>query len=250
MESKNQQNNSKAKSGTSDIMLSVCDLTVIANKSKIIEGISFEVKRGDVLAIIGPNGAGKTTLFRALLNMIPYQGDVAWKNGVRIGYVPQRMEIETDVPLTVLEFLRLRGTANFSLEKAKEALQAVLLPEKILEAGLGEISVGQRQRVLIAWSLLGRPEVLLFDEPTADIDIRGQESIYQLLHHLQDKYDLTVILISHDLNIVYKYAELVLCLNKQKICFGPPQEVLSPGQMQKLYGGEHSFYHHIDEHQH
>lgn len=242
METANQSNN--------DVMLSVEGLTVTVNKTNLIEDIGFEVKRGDVLAVIGPNGAGKTTLFRALLGMTPYQGKITWKKDVRIGYVPQRMEIETDVPLTVLEFLRLRGTKNFNLEKAKEAINSVLLPETILESGLGEISIGQRQRVLIAWSLLGKPEVLLFDEPTADIDIRGQESIYQLLHHLQDKYNLTIILISHDLNIVYKYAELVLCLNKQKICFGQPQEVLNPGQMQKLYGGEHSFYHHIDEHQH
>ena len=250
MESINESKELKLQGKADEVMLSVSGLTVVAGKTKLIEDISFEVKRGDVLAIIGPNGAGKTTLFRALLSMTPYQGEVAWKKDVRIGYVPQRMEIETDVPLTVLEFLRLRGTANFSLEKAKEAIKSVLLPETILNSGLGEISVGQRQRILIAWSLLGKPEVLLFDEPTADIDIRGQESIYQLLHHLQDKYNLTVILISHDLNIVYKYAELVLCLNRQKICFGPPQDVLSPDQMQKLYGGEHSFYHHLDEHQH
>lgn len=233
-----------------ETMLSVRDLTVLANKSPILDDVGFEVLKGDVLAVIGPNGAGKTTLFRALLGMQDFKGEVSWKKNIRIGYVPQRMEIETDIPLTVIEFLRLRGSANFSRGKAKEALSAVLLPEKILDAGFGEISVGQRQRVLIAWALLGKPEVLLFDEPTADIDIRGQESIYQLLHHLQDKYDLTIILISHDLNIVYKYAEKVLCLNRQKICFGAPQEVLNPEQMQKLYGGEHAFYHHMDEHQH
>ncbi len=233
-----------------EIMLTVKNLIVLAKKDRILDEISFEVSKGDVLAVIGPNGAGKTTLFRALLGMQDFKGEVSWKEDVRIGYVPQRMEIENDIPLTVMEFLRLRGSANFSREKAREAIQAVLLPEKILDSGFGEISVGQRQRILIAWALLGKPEVLLFDEPTADIDIRGQESIYQLLHHLQDKYDLTIILISHDLNIVYKYSEKVLCLNRQKICFGAPQEVLNPEQMQKLYGGEHGFYHHLEEHQH
>lgn len=233
-----------------ETMLTVENLTVLANKSRVLDEISFEVLKGDVLAVIGPNGAGKTTLFRALLGMQDFKGTVAWKKGVRIGYVPQRMEIENDIPLTVLEFLRLRGSDNFSRAKAKEALDAVILSEKILDSGFGEISVGQRQRILIAWALLGKPEVLLFDEPTADIDIRGQESIYQLLHHLQDKYDLTIILISHDLNIVYKYSEKVLCLNRQKICFGAPQDVLNAEQMQKLYGGEHAFYHHLDDHQH
>ena len=102
-------------------MLSVRNLTVLANKSPILDDINFEVVRGDVLAVIGPNGAGKTTLFRALLGMQDFEGEISWKADIRIGYVPQRMEIETDIPLTVLEFLRLRGSENFSRGKAEEA---------------------------------------------------------------------------------------------------------------------------------
>lgn len=231
-------------------ILKVTDLSVVIKEEKILDNLSFTLEKGKVLAVIGPNGAGKTTLFKALLGIVPYVGEIQWRPEIKIGYVPQRMEIETDVPLTVREFLGLRGSANFSEPKAKEAVRAVLLPETILDSGLGEISAGQRQRVLIAWALLGKPEVLLFDEPTASIDIRGQESIYQLLHHLQDKFNLTIILISHDLNVVYKYAEEVLCLNRQMVCLGSPEEVLSPIQMQKLYGGEHTFYHHLGGHQH
>ncbi len=231
-------------------ILKVKDLSVKFGEEKILDGLNFEINEGEVLAVIGPNGAGKTTLFKALLGMQPHDGEILWRKGLRIGYVPQRMEIETDIPLTVLEFLRLRGSENFSKEKAKEAIKSVLLKEEILDSGLGEISVGQRQRILIAWSLLGKPQVLLFDEPTADIDISGQESIYQLLHHLQDKFNLTIILISHDLNVVYKYAEQVLCLNRKLICFGSPQEILNTEQIQKLYGGDHAFYHHLEKHQH
>jgi zinc transport system ATP-binding protein len=231
-------------------ILRVANLHIFFGKEAVIDDLSFEVYKGDVLAVIGPNGAGKTTLFKALLKMMPYTGSIQWAPGIKIGYVPQRMEIETDLPLTVLEFLRLRGVKDFSEEKAKKVVRAVLLPESIMHSGLGEISVGQRQRILIAWALLGEPEMLLFDEPTADIDISGQESIYQLLHHLQDEMHLTIILISHDLNIVYKYAEKVLCLNRKKICFGPPSEVLSPQQMQELYGGHHTFYHHLEHHRH
>lgn len=231
-------------------ILKVKDLAVKFNEEKILDGLNFEINEGEVLAVIGPNGAGKTTLFKALLGMQAYDGEIKWRKDLRIGYVPQRMEIETDIPLTVLEFLRLRGSENFSKEKAKDAVKSVLLKEEILDSGLGEISVGQRQRILIAWSLLGKPQVLLFDEPTADIDISGQESIYQLLHHLQDRFNLTIILISHDLNVVYKYAEQVLCLNHRLVCFGSPQEVLSSEQIEKLYGGDHAFYHHLDKHQH
>ncbi|MBI3046290.1 MAG: metal ABC transporter ATP-binding protein [Candidatus Harrisonbacteria bacterium] len=230
-------------------ILKVKDLAVKFNEEKILDGLNFEINEGEVLAVIGPNGAGKTTLFKALLGMQPHDGEIKWRKDLKIGYVPQRMEIETDIPLTVLEFLWLRGSENFSEEKAREAIKSVLLKEEILDSGLGEISVGQRQRILIAWALLGKPQVLLFDEPTADIDISGQESIYQLLHHLQDKYNLTVILISHDLNVVYKYAERVLCLNRKLICFGSPQEILNTEQIQKLYGGGHAFYHHLEKHQ-
>lgn len=232
----------------SEPILKVKNLSVDFGGEKILENLDLAVNPGEVIAVIGPNGAGKTTLFRALLGLMPYQGNISWQKGVRIGYVPQRLEIETEVPLTVLEFLRLRGSKNFSLEKAREAAESVLLPKEILNFGLGEISVGQRQRILIAWALLGKPQVLLFDEPTADIDIHGQESIYQLLHHLQDKYNLTIILISHDLNIVYQYASQVLCLNRRKICFGPPREILNPEQIQELYGGGHAFYHHLGGH--
>lgn len=227
-----------------ETILKVQNLTVKFNNEKVLDDLSFETKKGDVLAIIGPNGSGKTTLFKALLNLIPYEGKIKWGRNLKIGYVPQRMEIETDVPITVFEFLSLRHSENFSITKAKEAIRTVLLPEEILNSGLGEISVGQRQRILIAWSLLGKPDVLLFDEPTADIDISGQESIYQLLYNLQEKNNLTILLISHELNVVYKYAEKVLCLNRKKICFGEPDEVLSAEHLQKLYGGERAFYHH------
>ena len=104
--------------------------------------------------------------------------------------------------------------------------------------------MGQRQRILIAWALLGDPDVLLFDEPTADIDISGQESIYSLIRHLQKDLGLTVILISHDLSVVYSHAEQVLCLNRQKICFGSPVEALTDAHLNKLYGDNHGFYRH------
>ena len=237
-------------SDSQKLILKVQNLSAQFDEEKVLDDLSFEIGQGEAVAVIGPNGAGKTTLFKALLGMIPYRGSIEWRKGIRIGYVPQRMEIETDIPLTVREFLRLRGSGNFSEEKARAAVSSVLLPESILNFGLGEISAGQRQRVLIAWALLGKPEILLFDEPTASIDISGQESIYQLVHHLQDKYNLTIILISHDLNVVYKYAGKVLCLNKSKICFGPPRKVLDTEQMQKLYGGEHAFYDHLGGHKH
>jgi len=228
-------------------ILKVENLTVSLGKNNIVENIDFEVKKGEVLAIIGPNGAGKTTLFRALLNLIPYSGSVKWQKNIQLGYVPQRIEIDMDIPLTVEEFLNLRGS-NVTKIKIKKVLEYIQLDEKILKSRLGEISVGQRQRLLIGWSLLENPDILLFDEPTADVDIHGQESVYKTISHLRKKFNLAVILISHDLNIVYQYADKVMCLNHRSLCIGKPSEILQTGHLQELYGGERGFYDHDYSH--
>lgn len=224
-------------------ILEVRNLNIEFGAARVLSDINFEIERGAVLAIIGPNGAGKTVLLKSLIGLIPYKGTVTWSPDIRIGYVPQRMDIETDVPLTVREFFTLRGT-GLSTARIREALEFVQLDERILDAGLGEVSIGQRQRILVAWSVIGSPDVLLFDEPTADIDVTGQESIYKMLYHLQKNLGLTIILVSHDLNIVYRHATSVLCLNRSKLCFGVPREVLSSEQLLSLYGGEKAFFEH------
>lgn len=224
-------------------IVSVKNLNIEINRIKILEDINFEINKGEVLAIIGPNGAGKTMLLRALLGLGDYSGEIKWISEVKVGYVPQRMDIETDIPLTVREFFYLRGI-KISEEDIKKTLKLVHLEEGILNFGFGEISVGQRQRILVAWAIIARPDVLLFDEPTADVDIVGQKSIYEMLHKIQQEMSLTIILISHDLNVVYKYADKVICLNKRKICEGAPNEILNTEKLLEIYGGEKAFYHH------
>lgn len=224
-------------------ILEVKNLNIAFGSTKVLENVSFDVEKGDVLAIIGPNGAGKTVLLKSLIGIIPHKDEVRWQAGIKIGYVPQRMDIETDVPVTVKEFFRLRGR-SITDKKILETLEFVQLDPSILASGFGEISIGQRQRVLVAWAVLGGPDVLLFDEPTADIDIAGQESIYKMLYHLQKNLGLTVILVSHDLNVVYRHASIVLCLNRKNVCYGPPKEVLDTEQLLALYGGDRAFFHH------
>jgi len=225
-------------------ILEVRDLTVKVGNVALVENISFAVKKGETVLVIGPNGAGKTTLFRALIGSVPYSGEVKWGEGASIGYVPQKVDLERDLPITVREFFMLK-TGNIGEVEVKEALLDVKLGSEYAEKGISELSSGELQRILIAWAVLGHPQVLLFDEPTASIDIAGQETIYELLHNLQDTHDLTLIMISHDLTVVYKYATQVLCLNKEQICFGAPREVLTPEELSKLYGPELTFYHHL-----
>jgi ABC-type Mn2+/Zn2+ transport system ATPase subunit len=225
-----------------EIVLEVKDLSVALDKRTILKNISFSVKKGRTLTIIGPNGAGKSVLFSALLGLLPSQGLIKWKKGIKIGYAPQRFSVEKQLPLSVKEFFLLKSV-QFWFPKPEffkhvlYELKAVGLADRILDERLGELSGGELQRVLIAWVMIDHPDALLLDEPAAGVDIGFEETIYALIHQMQKKLGITVLLISHDLNVVYRYAEEVLCLNHKMICSGPPRQVLHPEELARLYGG-------------
>jgi zinc transport system ATP-binding protein len=227
---------------SNNLALEVKNLTVELGNQKIIENLSFEVKRSETLVVLGPNGAGKTTLLRALLGIIPYQGEVVWsvKN---VSYLPpnellQRKEI---LPLTVEDFY---GLKEISKERAFESLKSVGLEEKLFRERIANLSTGQFQRLSIAWALVDRPDTLLFDEPTSGIDIGGTETIYSLLHSFWEKYKLTIILVTHDLSVVWEHADNVLCLNKKGICYGIPNQALTTENLRELYGVGVKYYQH------
>jgi zinc transport system ATP-binding protein len=121
------------------------------------------------------------------------------------------------------------------------------LTKELLDTSIGTLSGGQFQKMLIAFALLGSPNVLLFDEPTASLDELTEEHIYELLHALQNERRMTVLLVSHDLSVVYRDANLVLCLSKGKICMGPPKEVLTPAMLEELYASPAQYYQHTHE---
>lgn len=229
-------------------ILKVENLSVAFDGETVLHDVSFSVNKGEVLAILGPNGAGKSVLFRALLGVVPYAGTISWLTNSKIGYVPQKLAIERNLPLTVKEFFYLK--TSITQTALHEVLTTVGLSHTLLDQPLGTLSGGQFQRVLIAWALLGQPEVLLFDEPTAGVDIGGEETIYHLLHQLQTKHHLTIIIISHDLNVVYQYANQVICINKKMICSGTPKEVLDSTNLSKLYGAHTALYEHGHNHPH
>ena len=235
---------------TSKELLKVSDLGVKFEEREVLRDISFSVNQGDVLVIVGPNGAGKSVLLRALLGLIPFSGNIKWEAGIKINYIPQNFAIDRDFPLTVKEFLEFKS-------KEIKAIMAALcsvgiidehhITHHILGQRLGWLSGGQLQRILIAWALLDNPDVILFDEPTSSIDVGGEETIYNLIKKLRDEKELTIIMISHDLNIVYKYATNVLCLNKDMICYGAPADALDPASLKALYG-EVTFFTHQHNH--
>jgi len=226
-----------------DNILEVKNLSVSFGKEKVIKKIGFNLKPGENLVVLGPNGAGKTTLLKALLGVAPFGGEIKWANGVKIGYVPQKFLLERTIPLTVEEFF---GFKKLSAEKIFEAIDSVGLKDNaVLKKKIGDISFGQLQRILIAWALVGDPNVLLFDEPLAGIDIEGEETIYNLLSKIEKERNLTIIMVTHDLNIVHKIANVVLCLNGKFSCFGAPEQVLTQENFRRLYGEDTKLYRHV-----
>ena len=223
-----------------NIILRVKNLNVELEREKILENLNFEVKKGEVLTILGPNGAGKTVLLKTLLGILSYKGEIEWKRGIKIGYVPQRLPFIKDIPMSVREFFQLKDVSE---KEIKEILNSIGLKEEILEKKIGELSSGQFQRILVGWALSSNPQVLLFDEPMTGIDIGGQESVYNLLEKLKREKNLTILLVTHDLSIVYKFATNCLCLNKKVLCYSTPKE-LTTEHLSQLYGGEIKFYEH------
>jgi len=228
-------------------VLDVNRLTVSFDHTVILADLSFTVARGASLAVIGPNGAGKTVLFRALIGAIAHEGTIRWAPGTRFGYVPQKLDIERDLPITGRDLLRAKLTiARARKEDALRALERGDLREEVLVKPIGSMSGGQFQRLLVAFALIGKPDVLLLDEPAAGVDVPGQEALNAALRRLQQEEAITTLLISHDLSVVYHYASTVLCLARQQAYLGAPQAVLTPERLSEVYGTPISFHFHDD----
>lgn len=227
--------------------LEVSDLSVHFGPTQVLKDLSFQVAKGSALAIIGPNGAGKTVLLKTLIGSIPCTGSVRWAGGVRIGYVPQKLDLERDIPITGVDFLGARAAvAHQSALELSSVLTLVGIPMEVARRTIGAMSGGQFQRLLVAFALVAGPNVLLLDEPTAGVDEPGQEQLNELVQRLKKRQSLTVLYISHDLSVVYQYADNVLCLSHEHTCFGPPSKILTPELLRQIYGGEVNY--HIHEH--
>jgi zinc transport system ATP-binding protein len=220
-----------------DNVLEVDDLHVRFGATEVLKKLSFAVSRGTSLAIIGPNGVGKTALLRALLGSIPSEGVIRWAPWARIGYVPQKLDLERDLPMTGNDLLRARlALARESRTSIRRTFEVVGISETTANKLIGTYSGGQFQRLLIAFALLGNPNVLMLDEPTAGVDEPGQEQLEELIRRVQHDQNLTVMFISHDLTVVYRDADCVLCLGHHQTFIGPPREILTPELLREVYG--------------
>jgi len=245
---------------TGSAVVEVRDARVSFGSAKVLRGVNLNIPKGEIVALIGPNGSGKTTLLRALLGLQKLDtGDVRLfgqpitpKTLCRVGYVPQKLMLEKTFALSVREFLalRLKQTRHWFWQSRKtvaERIRPLLVEigvEALLDRPLAGLSGGQLQRVLIAFSLLHNLELLLLDEPTAGVDTPGEQTFYELISTIHQTHRLTVILVSHDLSMVFRHASWVYALNGKICCEGTPADVMNADSLKEAYGIHVSPYHH------
>lgn len=216
----------------------------------VLKGIDLKVKKGDFLGVIGPNGSGKTTLLKVMLGLLkPQTGTVAlfgeslsrFKQWSKIGYVSQRVSTSTqNFPLTVEEIVTMGDVNKHGDAEVRAALAAVDMWSHA-KSILHQLSGGQQQRVFIARALVNKPELLILDEPTSGVDAESQTKFYQLLNDLNKKMKLTLVLISHDIDVVVNEVSEIVCINGSLVYHGSPEEALQKNVLDKLYGKDVRF---------
>ncbi len=232
--------------GSPPLALKVDCLGVRFAGRDVLRGLSFSVPRGATVVVIGPNGSGKTVLFKALIGVQPHEGQVLWPGGSRLGYVPQKLDLERDLPLSAADLLRAKASLyRGSRETPGRALNLVGLPEALARQPIGTLSGGQFQRLLLAFAMMGRPDVLLCDEATAGVDEAGEQNLLGVLHRLRETEGLTLLLISHDLSLIDSRVDQVLCLGVGgRAWMGSPDSVLTPEHLREAYGTSLSLHWH------
>jgi zinc/manganese transport system ATP-binding protein len=221
---------------------------------QILTGVSFTVAPGQFTGLIGPNGAGKTTLLRVILGLQPpSEGRIlldgsprSRRGGGLIGYVPQKLAIDQDVPLRARDVVGLGIDGHkfgFPLPSASrrqrvtEALEAVGA-ESYADARIGELSGGEQQRVLIAHALIGRPKLLLLDEPLANLDLKSEQGIVSVLSRLAREQDIAVLISAHDMNPLMRETDTVVYVAAGRAAAGRTDEIIRSEVLSALYGSQ------------
>jgi zinc transport system ATP-binding protein len=221
----------------------------------VLKDITLSIKEAEILTIIGPNGAGKTTLIKLILGLIfPSTGTVKRTADLKIGYMPQKLGINTFLPLTVDRLLQLSQKQHLQKQMIDEALEKVqMIPLK--NQSVHNLSGGEWQRILLARALLRRPDLLVLDEPAQGVDVIGQSEFYLLLSKLRDELNCGIVLVSHDLHHVMAATDQVICLNQHICCSGHPDKIIHDPEYHLMFSktkeapvklGVTSYTHHHD----
>ena len=242
-------------------VLKVEGLTVYRGNYAAVKDVSFELLPGTDTAIIGANGSGKSTLVQAILDLIPRSaGKIEImgrpiKNLGRmrrlIGYIPQNFIFDRTFPISVGELVGLGWNKRKRFwQKNQEKESAIASSLKRVSAyhlrhqPIGTLSGGELKRVLLAYCLVSPRKLLVLDEAFAGLDVSGEADFYALLHELKSEQGWTVLQVSHDIDMVNRHCDRVLCLNQTIVCSGTPEIILSPQNLLATYGPAFSRYQH------
>ncbi len=228
-------------------------------KKEILSNLNFEIYQNDFIGIVGPNGAGKTTLLRAILSILkPLKGEVIYKQSqssisessgvpnskLRFGYVPQVQTIDEIFPLTVSEIVMMGRYSQLGLivrpqkidrNKVFSVLKYLDI-EPLANRTYLELSGGLRQRVLLARALVCDPDILILDEPTNDLDLASEKTTMDLIKKLHIDKNITVVMVSHLLNVVINYVEKIAFINSREFKIHSIEEVLTEENLSEVYG--------------
>lgn len=233
-------------------LISARGLGISRTGRDLLIDVDLDIREHEIVTLIGPNGAGKTTLVRVLLGLEkPDRGEVHRRKDLRVGYVPQRFDVDSVIPLTVERFLRIGGN------ETRERITAILSDvdaSYTRDQQLTELSGGELQRVVLARALLRGPNLLVLDEPVQGVDYTGEAELYDLIGRLRDKHGFGVLLVSHDLHIVMAKSDRVICLNRHVCCSGVPDTVAQHPAYVRLFGAKAAralaVYRHHHDHSH
>ena len=233
-------------------LVTLRNATIRHSGTPALDNIAFHIDKGEIVTILGPNGSGKSTLLRAIIGALPLSdGTLERAEGLRIGYVPQKLHIDPTLPLTVKRFLNL--PVRISDSAAKAALTDAGVPGLINRQMTG-LSGGQMQRVLLARALLAKPDLLILDEATQGLDQPGSAAFYQKIETVRTELGCAILMVSHELHVVMAASDRVICLNGHICCEGEPAQVASAPEYQALFGtGTHgtlALYRHEHDHSH
>ena len=236
----------------SEILVSLKNAGVFVSGKWLVRGISFDVRRGEIVTLIGPNGSGKSTSAKMALGVIgTSEGTARCKPKIRVSYVPQSLLIDWTMPLTVGRFMSLTHSSNRSdIQKALCSTGT----DHLENSEVRSLSGGEFQRVLLARAIVRTPELLVLDEPVQGVDFNGEIALYRLIEKIRTELNCGIILISHDLHLVMSSTDRVICLNGHVCCSGNPEAVASAPEFRALFGdraaNELTFYRHSHDHEH
>ena len=234
------------------LLVSLQDAGIRREGRFLVRGVRFDVRRGEIVTLIGPNGAGKSTSAKMAIGVFePDEGRVWRASRLKVGYVPQKLNIDHSLPLTVRRLMTVTGP--LSRAEISGALEAVGLSH-MEEANVQTLSGGEFQRALLARAIARKPDLLVLDEPVQGVDYAGEIALYELISRIRDRQGCGVLMISHDLHVVMAQTDTVVCLNGHVCCTGTPEDVSGSEAYQALFGarasGALALYRHHHDHTH